>query len=215
MTIRLSNLSWVGTDACVAKNLGRFNSMPISADASFYAITFLPMNRLHRDFLLALGLLTSLCAPAQELPLGVLAAQMPRAAAAAVGFRDEGKPKEFLTKALPEKSAQQNRTGREMHQIADDVYAFPEMKGLTYFTYTQERFSRELRGQSAPARFEQVAAPALACQATATGDDWTALQVCMQRGGQSNCLEQAKWQQLIQCVGKVVRDYSPEQQLPK
>lgn len=146
---------------------------------------------------------------AQDLPLGALAAQMPRAAVAAIGFRDEGKPKEFLTKALPEKSPANNRTAREMHQIADDVYGFPELRGLPYFVYTRERFARELRGEPGPSRFEEVAVPVLACQAIAKADEWLQLQACMTEGGSKNCLAESKWQTVIQCVTNSVQAFSP------
>ena len=165
-----------------------------------------------KNFILAIALgaaVVSISVRAQDLPLVALAAQMPRAAVAAIGFRDEGKPKEFLTKALPEKGVTNNRTAREMHQIADDVYSFRELKGLTYFVYTQERFARELRGEGAPTRFEEVSASVLACQAKASEAEWTQLQACMVGRKDGNCLGAAKWQELIQCVTQTVRDFSP------
>ncbi len=62
---------------------------------------------------------------AEELALGILAVKIPEAAIAAIKFRDSGKSKEFLTNPLPKKDTEMTRVGREMHQIADDIYDFP------------------------------------------------------------------------------------------
>lgn len=146
---------------------------------------------------------------AQDLPLSSLAVHMPRAAVAAIRFRDEGKPKEFLTRALPDKGPDNNRTAQEMHQIADDVYGFPEVRGLPYFAYTQERFARELRGETAPRKFSEVSVAVFACQTSASADDWSALNSCMTANHSGNCLVEPKWHKVIQCVTKSVQDFSP------
>lgn len=149
-------------------------------------------------------------ADAQELSLDTLAVKIPEAAVAAVDFRDDGKPKEFLTKPLPPKGSSNNRTAREMHQVVDDVYAFPDLKSLTYFTYTRERFLQELQGKTAPVRFEQVSAQVLACQVPVTSTEWSDLNYCLTFKKSSNCTEQPKWQSLMQCVASAVRAYGLE-----
>ncbi|MBI3561582.1 MAG: hypothetical protein HY080_07705 [Gammaproteobacteria bacterium] len=126
---------------------------------------------------------------AEELPLGILAVKVPEAAVAAVKFRDAGKPKEFLTNALPPKGSPMSRMGREMHQIADDIYEFTKVKGLTYFAYTHNRFIQELKGKPAPSRFNQVASEVLACQ---------------------DKFPETDQQKLIQCVTTAVENYVPK-----
>lgn len=118
-------------------------------------------------------------ASAQEMPLGTLAVRIPQAAVAAVKFRDEGKPKSFLTASLPPQGSDMSRVGREMHQIADDIYDFPSVINPTYFAYTSERFMRELRGEPAPSRFSEVAADVLGCQEKNPGDNTEPLMACV------------------------------------
>ena len=116
-------------------------------------------------------ILPSMAVYAQEMPLGKLVIEVPRAAVSAVKFRDAGKPKEFLTSALPAKGGNLNRLGQEMHQIADDIYEFPTVTSPAYFAYTHERLMQELRGKAAPTKLSQVSSEVLACQAKDASQD--------------------------------------------
>jgi hypothetical protein len=142
-----------------------------------------------KKLFISVFLFTAFAAYAEELPLGMLAVKIPEAAIAAIKFRDAGKPKDFLTGALPAKGTPMTRTGREMHQIADDIYEFRSVKGLTYYAYTQNRFMQELRGKPAPTQFKEVASEVLACQ--------------------DNILESDQ-QKLILCVTGIVNKYVPK-----
>lgn len=121
---------------------------------------------------------------AQELPFETLALKLPEAAVTAIQVRDSGKPKSFLTDALPKKGSSMTRAGREMHQIVDDIYDFPRINSPAYFAYTRERLQQELRGKKAPARFSDVSERVLTCQARFPKSNTPPLMDCVIRAVQ-------------------------------
>jgi len=120
-------------------------------------------------FIATLSSFTTACA--DELPLGMLAVKIPEAAVAAIKFRNAGKPKTYLTNALPPKGSQMTRVGKEMHRIADEVYEYEWVQGLPYFVYTQQRFQLELAGRPTPRNFGEVADAVKGCQTNESTDE--------------------------------------------
>lgn len=134
-----------------------------------------------RNTLVALSIALFMSAPAwaQELSLGTLAIKIPEAAVAAVKFRDAGKPKEFLTAALPPKGASMTRVGIEMHRIADEIYEYGWVKSLPYFVYTQRRLALEMNEKPFPTKFSQVSEAVKQCQENAAENEERKLIQCV------------------------------------
>lgn len=87
------------------------------------------------------------------------------AARTAVQLRDKGKDKRAMLQTLPPLHPNSTRLLRQMYQIVDEAYAFPDLNEIVYGIYRYEHCARQLRHQREPSTFAVIHAQLQACQA--------------------------------------------------
>lgn len=95
-----------------------------------------------------------------------------QAAEAILDLRDRGQSREFVTAPLPPRESVFNgRRGTlqaklavQMHDIIDDVYAYPHIKAGAYLAYRIAACGERNAGRRVPRSFAEVALPMSGCQ---------------------------------------------------
>lgn len=95
-----------------------------------------------------------------------------QAAESTVGFRDQGRPKRFLTDLLPprpgtpgaETPRRHPTLTAQMYSIIDDVYANPGIKLRAYLEYRNRSCINRAERIKVPAALSDVSLPVFRCQ---------------------------------------------------
>lgn len=87
------------------------------------------------------------------------------AARTAVQLRDQGKTKQAMLQSLPPLHAESTRLLRQLYQIVDETYAYPDLNDVVYAMYRFEHCARQLQNQPLPEQLGKVMPQLQACQA--------------------------------------------------
>lgn len=86
------------------------------------------------------------------------------AARTAVQLRDKGKDKMSMLRSLPSLHKNSTRLLRQMYQIVDETYAYPDLNDIVYGIYRYQYCARQLRHEAVPVTLQTVQPQLRACQ---------------------------------------------------